>query len=196
VDLINAALKEMYAHGPGLLIMVVGGLSLILLIRAFNRKPAKIPLKTPDAVAQSLAEPDPDKELKGKPYTYEDYIRDIRDGNVELEEILRRCGGVIPEKPKDAPEVKYTDRMDERMRWFEKMAKENPGLKMTKPPVPIPVLLVKGQVVRCKCCCHGSGGIHTTGFIDHPQPAPGRLYCSNCRGKCRSCGGTGYMIIT
>jgi hypothetical protein len=176
--------------------MILVGLSLILIIRGRDRrKSAKPSLETQAAVAQSLAEPDPDKEPKGKPYTYEDYVRDIRDGNVQIEEILKRCGGVIPVKPKDAPEIKHSARLDERMRWAEKMAKENPGLKMTKPPVPIPVLLVKGQVVRCKCCCHGHGGIYTTGYIDQ-QPVRDSLYCSNCHGQCRSCRGTGYVIIT
>lgn len=200
MDLINAFLREVYVHGPGLLCLVLAGLCVILVIRWFNRrKSAKPSLETQAAVAQSLAvtqslaEPDPDKEPKGKPYTHEDYVRDIRDGNIQVEEILRRCGGIIPVKPKDAPETKYSARLDERMRWAEKMAKENPGLKMTKPPVPIPVLLVKGQMVRCKCPCHGPGGIHSGGM--YGQPAVND-YRSRCLGKCSSCGGTGYVIVT
>lgn len=159
------------------------------------------------AVAESLAEPVPG-EAQGKLYSYDDYIRDIISGDVPLSEILERCGGIIPRKPKDSPEIVsakpqdpgYTDRLNERMKWFEELARKQPKLKMTAPPVPTPVLLVKGQMVRCTCSCHGHGADYKSlpvsygfgsGFGGRIQP-PG----SACYPKCHACKGTGFVIIT
>lgn len=143
----------------------------------------------------------------GKAYTWEELQSDLHDGKLTFNEIWEKSGGIFPERPKEpapsAPEAIQAPEMRARaawlQAWFKTRAAEMGTVKVVPPPPPPPVVIsLKGQAVRCSKC-NGSGKATTGGGL---YTAPIRLGVvlppvQNPIGeRCRSCNGTGYVIIT
>lgn len=150
--------------------------------------------KSPDV--QFLEDALADDPQPNPNYTYDDFQRDLRDKRLTFNEIYEKCGGQIPQKPKESESVvesEIASEDDERRKkmqaLFEKMGKGSPILKVVNPPPqPQPIVAITGQPVPCSVC-KGSGRYTMLGHYPWIRD-------SRPDGKCASCNGTGFVIIS
>lgn len=176
-------------------------------IRIWKRKPEKKKASIEWAVDEAMKEDEP--SAKPGSYTWDDLQKDLHDPKLTFQEILDKCGGVLPERPEDVksetPAEKTpesTDRMKELQEWFSGRAAVAPAFKIVVPPPEArPVVVITGQPVKCPYCGGtgqkgrpgAMGGFHTAGLgiIDPPNAVRGIG-----SGKCDRCDGHGYVIVS
>ena len=155
--------------------------------------------KASAAHAPEAQKPAPSPEPAPRKYTYEEYVRDMEEGILSITEILEKCraAGGIPKKPEGAPESPVDERLKSRMAWFEQLAKVAPNLKLVPAPPPPPVVVaLKGQTVPCQSCMgRGMEAAWPCGGAP-PRPQFDNVFNVRKGGKCRSCNGTGFVVIT
>lgn len=200
---LDVALKLLETFGPALIGVVVG---LVLYLVCWPRKPKQPPIQKPKSPDVQFLEAALDDDPPPNPdYSYDDFQRDLRDKRLTFNEIYEKCGGQIPQRPKESENATESEtaleddkRRKKMQAWFEKMPKSG-ILKVVNPPMlPQPIAAITGQPVGCSSC-HGSGSSY--GSSSFGSIGLGGNYRSPVKvrgddGKCRSCNGTGFVIIS
>lgn len=185
---------------------VAVAMPLIYILTARFRRPKKVAALRKKTFLEEALEDDVERPRPAVGYTWDDLQRDLYDSKLTLNEIMEKCGGVLPKKPgkgaaqgpESGPE-EPKGRLAELQAWFGKRAQETPVLKVVPPPPqPPPVVTLSGQSVRCPYCA-GSGqaygnivGLGRTESFFNPMPAPPAQAGSTCS----RCKGHGYVIVS
>jgi len=150
-------------------------------------------------------------------YRYEDFLEDLKNPAVPIDQVIEKCGGKIPreweERISPAPEKAVPgplpaapvdeDRAQARKDWFNKLADSTPVIPVVPAPIPPrPVPTIKGWIIHCKWCTDVGAGQSgrrvemTPGYHYGQYGVPGVHVQKRYMNTCQYCGGKGMVMIT